>query len=55
MLPNTDATDLDRSIICGHYIFGSDEFLDLKSEITTIAKKKRQSLMSFSNKKSETV
>lgn len=32
MLPNTDATDRDRSIIAGHYIFAKPECVELKKE-----------------------
>ena len=32
MIPNTSATDRDRSIISGHYVFSSKECLDLKVE-----------------------
>ena len=32
MLKNTDASDMDRSIIAGHYVFSSDEFIKLKAE-----------------------
>ena len=32
MLKNTNASDEDRAIIAGHYIFSSDEFIELKNE-----------------------
>jgi tagatose-1,6-bisphosphate aldolase non-catalytic subunit AgaZ/GatZ len=32
MLKNTKASDMDRAIIAGHYIFSSDEFIELKNE-----------------------
>jgi tagatose-1,6-bisphosphate aldolase non-catalytic subunit AgaZ/GatZ len=32
MLPNTKATDRDRSIIAGHYVFSNDECAELKIE-----------------------
>lgn len=32
MLPGTDATDRDRSIIAGHYVFATPEFLEIKAE-----------------------
>lgn len=32
MLKNTNASDKDRAIIAGHYIFSSDEFIKLKNE-----------------------
>ena len=32
MLKNTNASDEDRAIIAGHYIFSSDEFIKLKNE-----------------------
>ena len=40
MLPNTTATDRDRSIIAGHYIFSTPEFLELKKEVLYDLKKK---------------
>ncbi len=33
MLPNTQATDLQRAIICGHYIFGNPKIIDLKKKL----------------------
>jgi len=32
MLKNTDASDWDRAIIAGHYVFSSDEFIKLRTE-----------------------
>lgn len=32
MLKNTNASDMDRAIIAGHYVFSSDEFIKLKAE-----------------------
>ena len=32
MLKNTKASDMDRAIIAGHYIFSSDEFIELKNK-----------------------
>ena len=32
MLKDTNATDMDRSIIAGHYIFSSEEFISIKEE-----------------------
>ena len=32
MLKDTDASDMDRSIIAGHYIFATEDFLELKAE-----------------------
>jgi len=32
MLKNTNASDMDRAIIAGHYVFSSDEFIKLKVE-----------------------
>lgn len=40
MLPNTVATDRDRSIIAGHYIFSSDEFKELKIAASVELEKK---------------
>lgn len=40
MLPGTTATDRDRSIIAGHYIFSTDECLDLKKEVSQNLSKK---------------
>jgi len=33
MLPNTKATDQEKAIIAGHYIFSTSEFIELKSEV----------------------
>lgn len=38
MIPNTDATKVDRSVIAGHYVFGSLDFLELKKELSADAK-----------------
>ena len=35
MLPDTNATDRDRSIIAGHYVFSSDECISLKMEASS--------------------
>jgi len=35
MLKNTDANDIDRSIIAGHYIFSSNEFIELKANASS--------------------
>ena len=32
MLKNTHANDTDRAIIAGHYVFSSNEFIDLKAK-----------------------
>jgi len=32
MLKNTDASDWDRAVIAGHYVFSSDEFIKLRTE-----------------------
>lgn len=40
MLPNTKASDRDRSIIAGHYIFSSEECIAIKSEASTQLQKK---------------
>ena len=32
MLKNTDTNDTDRAIIAGHYVFSSNEFIDLKAK-----------------------
>lgn len=41
MLPNTTASDRDRSIIAGHYIFSTPEFLELKKYVSQHLKKKK--------------
>jgi len=33
MMKDTDANDTDRAIIAGHYIFSSDEFIELKEKV----------------------
>jgi len=35
MLKDTDASDIDRAIIAGHYIFSSNEFIDLKAKASS--------------------
>ena len=47
MLPNTTASDRDRSIISGHYIFSTQECLELKKEAAQYFKKKRIDLDSY--------
>ena len=32
MLKNTDASDMDRAIIAGHYVFSSNEFIEIKAK-----------------------
>ena len=32
MLKDTDADDIDRAIIAGHYVFSSNEFIELKAK-----------------------
>ena len=39
MTPDTNATDFDRAIIAGHYVFSSDDFLDLKEEMRSVLNK----------------
>ena len=47
MLPNTTASDRDRSIISGHYIFSTPECLELKKEVSEHLKSKRIDLDSY--------
>jgi tagatose-1,6-bisphosphate aldolase non-catalytic subunit AgaZ/GatZ len=47
MLPNTTASDRDRSIISGHYIFSTPECLELKKEVSQYLKSKRIDLDSY--------
>ena len=47
MLPNTTASDRDRSIISGHYIFSTQACLELKKEAAQYLKKKRIDLDSY--------
>ena len=35
MLKNTNATDYDRAIIAGHYIFSTDVFKELKNKVAS--------------------
>lgn len=39
MLEDSNATDMDRSIIAGHYVFATDQFRQLKKEATSIFSK----------------
>lgn len=34
MLPNSNATDRDKSIIAGHYMFSQPEFIEIKKEVS---------------------
>jgi hypothetical protein len=47
MLPKTTASDRDRSIISGHYIFSTPECLELKKEVRQHLKSKRIDLDSY--------
>jgi hypothetical protein len=47
MLPNTTASDRDRSIISGHYIFSIPECLELKKEVSQHLKNKKIDLDSY--------
>ena len=40
MLPNTTASDYEKSIISGHYIFSTSEFSEIKNEASKILIKK---------------
>ena len=40
MVQDTDATDRDRSIIAGHYVFSSPETIELKKKASNILAKK---------------
>ena len=47
MLPNTAASDRDRSIIAGHYIFSTPECLELKKDVSQHLKKKKIDLDTY--------
>ena len=40
MLPDTNATDRDRAIISGHYVFSRPEVVELKAEAASALQKK---------------
>ena len=40
MLPETEATDEDRAIIAGHYVFSTPEFIELKNSVELKSEKK---------------
>ena len=42
MIKGSGATDYERSMIAGHYIFSNTEFIDLKNELKNILKKKKK-------------
>ena len=50
MLPNTLASDLDKSIISGHYIFSNPKFVELKKNIEKILMKKNINLNKYLEK-----
>ncbi len=35
MLPDTTATDRERAILAGHYVFGSEEFAEIRAELVS--------------------
>jgi hypothetical protein len=39
MLPDSSATKVEKALICGHYIFSSDQFIKLKKEAKSALKK----------------
>jgi hypothetical protein len=47
MLPNSTASDRDKSIISGHYIFSTPEFLELKKEADQHLKSKKIDLDTY--------
>jgi hypothetical protein len=47
MLPNSTASDRDKSIISGHYIFSTPEFLELKKEADQNLKSKKIDLDTY--------
>jgi hypothetical protein len=47
MLPNSTASDRDKSIISGHYIFSTPEFLELKKEADQYLKSKKIDLDTY--------
>jgi len=34
MLPNSNATEIDKAIICGHYIFANEDIKDMKQKVS---------------------
>ncbi|MBL7713904.1 MAG: class II D-tagatose-bisphosphate aldolase, non-catalytic subunit [Bdellovibrionales bacterium] len=44
MMPGTQATDREKSIICGHYVFGTPEFAKLREEAENLTGAKGISL-----------
>ena len=47
MLPATEATDRDRSIIAGHYVFSKEECITLKAEAAGELQKKGLNLEGY--------
>lgn len=47
MLPNTSATYEEKALIAGHYVFGSAEFLELKSKVAKFLEGKGLNLDAF--------
>ena len=47
MLPDTKATDRDRSVIAGHYVFAKDKCVELKKEAASELSKKGIDLESY--------
>lgn len=40
MLPNTTATDKDRAVISGHYVFSDERVIDLKNRVNSVCLRK---------------
>jgi hypothetical protein len=44
MVKDTTATDEERALICGHYVFAHPEFLEIKRRVSAQAAKRNISL-----------
>jgi Zn-finger protein len=44
MIKDSKATDYEKAIISGHYIFSEKKFTEIKEKLTSILKKKNKNL-----------
>ena len=47
MIPGSKATDYDKSVIAGHYVFSTKEFFLIKEELDNFLMKKKINLNKY--------
>ena len=51
MIKNSKASNYEKAIISGHYVFSEKKFLEIKEELTKILKKNNKNLDKILKKK----